>query len=965
MTDFTGSATATDNCDASVTITQSPTVGIVISTPTQLITLTATDDAGNTNTCTFTITLTDDTDPTFTLCPSNTNVPVGPTCSYAITDFTGMATATDNCDASVTITQSPAVGTNVTGNQIVTLTATDDAGNTSTCTFNISVIDSTDPAFTTCPANSNVSANASCQYVMTDFASLAAATDNCDTNVTITQSPSVGTVISGTSQLVTLTAEDNDGNTSTCTFTITLVDDTDPTFTLCPTNSNVSANASCQYVMIDFTGGATATDNCDASITITQSPTVGTIISTPTQLITLTATDDTGNTSTCTFTITVIDDTDPVFTLCPSNTSAPAGLSCSYTVIDFTSSATATDNCNASVTITQSPAAGTVVSATSQLITLTATDDAGNQATCSFTVSITDTTNPTFTSCPADANVQVGSLCNYTLADFTVTASANDNCDASVSITQSPAIGTVLTGVGSVHAITLTATDDAGNTSTCIFNITLTDDIDPVISTLPNITVQATSTCEAIATWLPPIATDNCGTPSLNSNFPSGHAFPFGLTTVTYTATDVNGNFSTMSFTVTVEDHVLPTISPMSDITVSAAADCHTIVTWAAPTANDNCEIFSLTPDVPGGSEFDPGSTTVTYTATDIHGNSSTMSFDVIVEDYTAPQISCNPSLTVQTTNGCGANVTIPDPQVADCSTATVTSSHPSDFFPIGTTTVNFTATDADGNTSSCSMDVTVEDKTAPVFSNCSSTIQVTTETCDAVINWSAPTATDNCGTVNITSIHNPGSTFAIGTTQVIYTATDSHGNISTCAFDVIVTGGNGPVISDCPADIPLRVGSSGQTEVNWTAPTASVGCGTVTLTSSHQPGDIFSLGTTEVTYTATDQSGRSVSCSFNVTIWYEDIQFDISKIVTPNNDGINDVWTLTNIENFADNEVTVVDRWGGLIFSGKGYDNSSVVWDGRSRNGSGVPTGTYFYTITVRLGGSKVQKTGFIELIR
>ena len=56
-------------------------------------------------------------------------------------------------------------------------------------------------------------------------------------------------------------------------------------------------------------------------------------------------------------------------------------------------------------------------------------------------------------------------------------------------------------------------------------------------------------------------------------------------------------------------------------------------------------------------------------------------------------------------------------------------------------------------------------------------------------VTWTPPTATDNSGMVTLTSDNNPGHSFAIGTTQVTYNATDGSGNLATCSFNVTVVG--------------------------------------------------------------------------------------------------------------------------------------------------------------------------------
>src|SRR4030095_8971173 len=112
------------------------------------------------------------------------------------------------------------------------------------------------------------------------------------------------------------------------------------------------------------------------------------------------------------------------------------------------------------------------------------------------------------------------------------------------------------------------------------------------------------------------------------------------------------------------------------------------------------------------------------------------------------------------------------------------------------------------------------------------------------------------------------------------------------------------------------------------------------------------------------DDGGNAAYCYFNVTVSQMEIDINVGKVVTPDGNGINDRWILTNIEKFPNNKVEVVDRWGGLIFTGTKYNNENVVWRGTNRGGEPVPTGTYFYSIFVSYGSATIEKTGFIELV-
>src|SRR5690606_37944066 len=138
---------------------------------------------------------------------------------------------------------------------------------------------------------------------------------------------------------------------------------------------------------------------------------------------------------------------------------------------------------------------------------------------------------------------------------------------------------------------------------------------------------------------------------------------------------------------------------------------------------------------------------------------------------------------------------------------------------------------------------------------------------CYAVVTWTAPTGADNCAGFNVTSSHNPGDTFPIGTTIVTYTITDAAGLTNSCSFNVTVNDTENPTIT-CPSDITVS-NDAGQCDavVTWSAPTGADNCASFNVTSSHNPGDTFPIGTTIVTYTITDAAGLTASCSFDVTV--------------------------------------------------------------------------------------------------
>ena len=310
-----------------------------------------------------------------------------------------------------------------------------------------------------------------------------------------------------------------------------------------------------------------------------------------------------------------------------------------------------------------------------------------------------------------------------------------------------------------------------------------------------------------------------------------------------------------------------------ADITQTAdAGDCGAIVTFTV-TATDDCQLDYIVCNYDSGDFFPVGTTTVTCVAIDSSLNASDISFNITITDDEPPAISGTPADINQATDAglCTAVVTWTEPTASDnCGIASFTADATSgDAFPTGATVVTYTATDVNGNVTTSSFTVTINDLVDPVISGTPADITQTADAgiCTTVVNWTEPTATDDCG-VTLTSDIAPGTTFFLGTTTVTYTATDPSGNSATASFNVTITDDENPTISGTPADITQNTDAGlCTTAVTWTEPTAADNCPGVSLSSDIASGTAFNLGTTTVTYTATDTSGNTVSTTFNVTV--------------------------------------------------------------------------------------------------
>jgi hypothetical protein len=240
--------------------------------------------------------------------------------------------------------------------------------------------------------------------------------------------------------------------------------------------------------------------------------------------------------------------------------------------------------------------------------------------------------------------------------------------------------------------------------------------------------------------------------------------------------------------------------------------------------------------------------------------------------------ITCPANITVGNTPGqCGAVVNFPSPTVnANCPGAIIECSPPSgSTFPVGTTTVTCTATDPCGGGSvECSFSVTVEDREAPSIT-CPGNITVNNDPgqCGAIVNYPSPTVSDNCPDATATCSPEAGTFFPIGTTTVTCTATDTAGNTAKCTFTVTVVDTEPPVIQ-CSADITTLNDPGLNGAIVHFIPTVKDNGPGITAVCTPASGSFFPPGTTLVTCTATDSSGNTSTCSFNVRVITDPCRF-------------------------------------------------------------------------------------------
>jgi hypothetical protein len=583
------------------------------------VTFTAMDKNNNSSNCAFNVTVNSSTHPNIS-CPADITVNNDAGDCNAVVIFD--VSSTDNC-TSTTLTQNEGLASGASfpvGTTLNTFTATNGAGLTANCSFNVTVNDNTAP--TANCQNQTIALDATANATINATSIDNGSSDNCN----IASQSLDNTAFTCTdvgANTVTLTVTDVNGNSSTCQATVTVEDNILPA-ALCQNHTvQLDANGAGAITTADIDNGsndACGIDNLSLSNTNFSCIHVGG------NIIFLTVTDNNGNTSTCQSLVVVEDHIAPL-ALCQGHTvQLDAAGSGSITTADIDNGSN--DACgiaNLSLNNTSFDCANVGANT----VTLTVTDNNGNSSNCQATVTVEDNVNPNALcqnkTVPLDANGE-GSI---SVAD--INNGSNDACGVANVALDNTSFGCADVGA---NAVTLTVTDNNGNSSSCQATVTVEDHIAPVASCQNHtVSLDAGGNGTISTTDIDNGSADACSIASLSLSNTSFACTGVGTHTVTLTVTDNNGNSSTCQSTVIVEDHIAPT-ALCKDVTVSLNGNGYGSLNAAGVNNNsyDNCGLASMSISQTQFSCSDVGNKTITLNMTDIHGNSSSCTSNVTTE---------------------------------------------------------------------------------------------------------------------------------------------------------------------------------------------------------------------------------------------------------------------------------------------------------------------------------------------
>lgn len=267
-------------------------------------------------------------------------------------------------------------------------------------------------------------------------------------------------------------------------------------------------------------------------------------------------------------------------------------------------------------------------------------------------------------------------------------------------------------------SFTLRVTDNGGLATEIALNVIVTPNTTPPMLTCPGDTVGHTdlNQCSTVVTFAPTVTGRCSGMLAPICSPASGSRFAKGVTTVTCQVNDSSGNQASCSFQVRVIDAQRPTMTGPGHIVKSTEPyQCSAVVTYALPTVTDNCPgPFFPTCSPSSGFRFPMGNTLVTCHVVDQAANEQTSVFEVSVIDAQAPTFVAPRNVSATAVASCpygtSTVVTYSNPVANDnCSVQSVACNPPSgSTFPVGTTTVNCTATDSSSNIATSSFTVSV-----------------------------------------------------------------------------------------------------------------------------------------------------------------------------------------------------------------------------------------------------------------
>ncbi len=535
-------------------------------------------------------------------------------------------------------------------------------------------------------------------------------------------------------------------------------------------------------------------------------------------------------------------------------------------------------------------------------------------------------------------------------------------------------------------------TDAGGNSILYSYSVMVTDNEFPIITNIPDDIILGSTypNCNSIASWIEPTITDNCSYTSnvevkdeLGNiiNIINGDEFPLGINTVTYTATDDNVNITVATFNVIVED-ANPSVIDIATLPTDVA-QCDDNVVMNDVVITESCtggilsNDFNLDNGANASGVYPIGTTVVTFTVTNSEG---------VVTDTKSISITINPEI---------------EGEIIGFDVVERGEEFELSFLPVSGTVATYSWTilsgeasivNSESNLSTFKLIANAEDDIVVQLEitsqeGCTSIFEKTINVqCTATVEIISPSILEQGVLGKFTALATGGevSSYSWSVSGVASVENNSQNSsefqiistetgIVTIDLDVVM-------ISGCTATASVTIESECTIEVEIDGPSTIDDGFEFDLTSFVTGGEAssykWSVVSGDATITSdTDEDAITAKIEGEATIQLEvtnsvgctaidQIKLEssgdckIPNVITPNNDGINDMFVIPCIDTYLNNHIIILDRWGKTVFETSNYDGE---WDGSNQNGDYLK-GTYFYKLT---SSNKSERSGYVVVVR
>lgn len=691
--------------------------------------------------------------------------------------------------------------------------------------------------------------------------------DNCDFDLSLS-STTLDCADLGDNDII-MSASDASGNLGACNSLVTVVDNLAPT-ALCAPNLSVSLDPDGTYTLnpTDIDNGSF--DNCSEltsvlSVSLFDCDDIGV------QNVNLTVIDGSGNTSSCTSAVTVLDGSIPAMvcsditvsldeqgmvTILPEDINSGSSVSCGDLDLDLSVSEF---DC-------------TQVGLNS--IVLTGTSDAGNQSTCISTVIVQDDTPP-LVSCNVGLNFALDQNGQFELTTSDVLNAATDNCSSSLQYSLDISSFTC-EDLGST-TVNLSAFDDFGNLGSCSAEIIIEDQNAPSLSCLDaDIMLLDSDPIELSLESLVVSAIDNCDN---DVSITTDHSLSFdcanaGDNTIELTATDSSNNSTTCSVNVFVDYNAVPVavcnqgveveLNEAGVVNVSpelidggSYALCDTDLNLSLSQASFSCDNIGL-----NSIELvvsNSGGLNSCFGVIEVLDNTppSLNCIDMVVElDFNGEFILNYQDLVAGSSDNCETVILIGETSFFDCSS-------------VGMNTVSILANDGSGNQTTCESEVEVLDVTPPVAICNDIIVELDDEGIALIdVNEIGSLSFDLCSDVNLELSQNTLDCESLDSLVLITLfVTDASGNITDCEAEVEVIDLIGPELICKSTEVLIGTNNTGTLEPVDIIESYFDNCSEFSYNLGQTVFDCDDLGVQEVTLYITDGGNNLDSCTVSIDV--------------------------------------------------------------------------------------------------